>query len=225
MGKFLLGFASVCIGGPLVAALFEPIFFGAAKGIGWGASDVEKASEMVTSYIFGEFLVASVAIMTFGMGVWVHWLVGKPRRKAKENVSHGPAGGVFVGHNLTANAPVAIGNHNTIVENDNRIFAASEVGMLASILPKAKPVDFKILSGDGEAENFASQIYFALKKEGYKFCYETFVQSNDFSGGGGRIGISVEDDFSLILIGGKDSPVGDFRVGLGGMMIRNVSFE
>jgi len=225
MGKFLLGFASACIFGPMVAAIFEPIFFGAAKALGWGAADVEKASEKMTSYIFGEYLLYSVAIMTFGLGIWVHWLIGKPRR-ALDTASPGETyGSINVGENLSATAPVAIGNHNTIVQNSTRIFSTEDADKISEILPIDRPLDFKIPTNDSEAENYAAQIYSAMRDRGYQFKYDTFVSGDDFSGGGGRIGISVEDDYSLILIGGKDSPVRDFRVGLGGMISRNVRFE
>ena len=225
MGKFLLGFASACLLGPGTAAIFEPVFFGIAAAFGWAAPNVEKASQEMTSYIFGEYLPYSLAIMAFGLGVWSHWIIGKPRRSVDKTRNEATYGSINVGENLTAIAPVAIGHHNTIVQNSKRIFRGTDADKISEILPKDRPLDFKIPTNDSEAESYAAQIYRAMKERGYMFKYDTFVSGDDFSGGGGRIGILVEEDYSQILIGGKDSPAKDFRVGLGGMATRNVRLD
>ena len=133
------------------------------------------------------------------------------------------------GHSINnaslVNSTVAMGDNNTINQNHPRKLTPSMGAELINKLPKGKPIDITILLNDAEAENFAAQVFFFLKDNGFTFSHnETFTQSSSVRGGGGRIGVIHEENETSLIFGGKDASDTDFQFAGGGFVSRGLTF-
>lgn len=194
------------------------------------ADDAGQAAGMLNDalYWFLGLPAWGTGLFSLGLlGLWGYWLFSDRMFPEVEKDKNGEGFGPIVSGVTVANrSSLVVGNNNTINEDENpdRFFGEADCKQLMLNIPLGKPVDFVVRARDPEAEKYASQIYWLLKKHGYRFVSDTFVSSSGVLGGGGKIGVEFAQDHVALVIGSQqEQPMEFYRSG--GMASRGLRFE